>query len=65
MRYVIKVFLKDTSGATAIEYGLIAALVCVAIIGALESFSTQNARIWNDVATSVSDSVQDARDAQS
>ncbi|MEM7172839.1 MAG: Flp family type IVb pilin [Pseudomonadota bacterium] len=28
-------FLKDESGATAIEYGLIAALVSVAAIGAL------------------------------
>lgn len=27
-------FLKDESGATAIEYGLIAALIAVAIIGA-------------------------------
>jgi pilus assembly protein Flp/PilA len=31
----IRRFLKDDSGATAIEYGLIAALVSVAIIGML------------------------------
>jgi pilus assembly protein Flp/PilA len=31
----IRKFLKDESGATAIEYGLIAALVSVAIIGVL------------------------------
>jgi len=31
----IRRFLKDESGATAIEYGLIAALVSVAIIGML------------------------------
>lgn len=31
----IQKFLKDESGATAIEYGLIAALVSVAIIGML------------------------------
>jgi len=29
-------FLKDESGATAIEYGLIAALISVGIIGAAE-----------------------------
>ena len=38
-------FLKDESGATAIEYGLIAALIAVAIIGAVTavggSVSTQ------------------------
>ena len=28
-------FLKDQSGATAIEYGLLAAIVCVAIIAGL------------------------------
>jgi pilus assembly protein Flp/PilA len=32
---IAKKFLKDESGATAIEYGLIAALVAVAIVGAL------------------------------
>jgi pilus assembly protein Flp/PilA len=30
-----KRFMKDESGATAIEYGLIAALIAVGIIGAL------------------------------
>lgn len=33
----IKKFLNDESGATAIEYGLIAALVSVAAIGALSA----------------------------
>ena len=35
MRNFIKNFAKDESGATAIEYGLIAALIAVAIIGTL------------------------------
>jgi pilus assembly protein Flp/PilA len=34
---MITKFLKDESGATAIEYGLIAALVAVACIVALEA----------------------------
>jgi len=34
-------FVKDESGATAIEYGLIAALVAVAIIGAARALGTQ------------------------
>ncbi len=33
----IRKFIKDESGATAIEYGLIAALVSVAAIGALSA----------------------------
>ena len=32
--------LKDEQGATAIEYGLIAALVAVVIIGAVEAVGT-------------------------
>jgi pilus assembly protein Flp/PilA len=33
-------FLKDEAGATAIEYGLIAALIAVVIIGAVTSAGT-------------------------
>ena len=32
-------FVKDESGATAIEYGLIAALIAVALIGVLTTMS--------------------------
>ncbi len=35
MYKLVKSFLQDESGATAIEYGLIAGLVSVAAIGAL------------------------------
>lgn len=35
MKNLLSRFLNDKSGATAIEYGLIAALVSVAIIGAI------------------------------
>ena len=33
-------FAKDESGATAIEYGLIASLIAVAIIGAITTVGT-------------------------
>ena len=33
-------FIKDESGATAIEYGLIAALIAVVIIGAVTTLGT-------------------------
>jgi len=38
---IIKRFLNDTSGATAIEYGLIAGLIGVVIIGALTATGTK------------------------
>lgn len=34
-------FVKDESGATAIEYGLIAALIAVAAIGAMTTVGTE------------------------
>ena len=37
---ILKKVRKDESGATAIEYGLIAALVSVAAIGALTAMGT-------------------------
>lgn len=40
MTQFMKRFAKDESGATAIEYGLIAALIAVFIIGALQLVGT-------------------------
>ena len=37
MKNLVRRFLKDDSGATAIEYGLIAAGIAVTIIGVLKS----------------------------
>jgi pilus assembly protein Flp/PilA len=42
--------IKDNSGATAIEYGLIAALISVAAIGALSAIGTNLGTTFNDVA---------------
>ena len=38
---LLKNFARDESGATAIEYGLIAALISVVIIGVLSTIGTQ------------------------
>jgi len=46
-------FLKDNSGATAIEYGLIAALISVVIIPAITSVGTKLTTTFNTVATSL------------
>jgi pilus assembly protein Flp/PilA len=43
-------FAKDESGATAIEYGLIAALVSVAIIAALKLLATDLNLTFNKVS---------------
>jgi pilus assembly protein Flp/PilA len=46
-------FLKDESGATAIEYGLIAALIAVVIIGATTAIGTNLSTKFNTVATTL------------
>lgn len=42
---------KDEEGATAIEYGLLAALVSVAIIGAVSTLGTQLDTTFDSIAT--------------
>jgi len=46
-------FLKDESGATAIEYGLIAALIAVVLVTALGTLGTNLSSTFNKVATKV------------
>ena len=50
MKTIVARFAKDQSGATAIEYGLIAALVSIAIITALTSLGTKLGSNFNNVA---------------
>jgi pilus assembly protein Flp/PilA len=46
-------FLKDESGATAIEYGLIAALVSVAGISAFQSLGTSLSTMFSTVSSTI------------
>ena len=47
-------FIKDEDGATAIEYGLIAALVSVAAIGALTAMGGSLSTMFNSVSSALS-----------
>ena len=47
---ILKKIRKDESGATAIEYGLIAALVSVAAIGALTAMGTSLGTMFTKVS---------------
>jgi len=50
MTNLLSRFVRDESGATAIEYGLIAALVSVVIIGALVTLGTNLSATFQTVA---------------
>jgi pilus assembly protein Flp/PilA len=51
MQRLVSSFVQDESGATAIEYGLIAALISVVIIGVLATIGTNLSTKFNQIAT--------------
>jgi pilus assembly protein Flp/PilA len=53
MKNLITRFQKDESGATAIEYGLIAGFVSIAIVTALLLIGPELSRIFGAVATAL------------
>jgi pilus assembly protein Flp/PilA len=50
---MISKFLADESGATAIEYGLIAAGIAIAIITAVNGLGTKLSSNFNKISTSL------------
>jgi len=53
MKSLINRFVKDESGATAIEYGLIAGLLSVVILGALQLAGTSITSIFDAISTTL------------
>lgn len=51
MTTTFREFLTDDGGATAIEYGLIAALISVAIIAAATSLGSNTGKTFNKVGS--------------
>lgn len=47
----IRNFLKNSKGATAIEYGLIAALIAVAAIAAMKGIGGQLTSTFNNISS--------------
>jgi pilus assembly protein Flp/PilA len=50
MHAIFKSFLKNESGATAIEYGLIAALIAVVIITGVTAVGTSLSTTFNNLS---------------
>src|SRR5207248_8148119 len=50
---ILKSFLRDESGATAIEYGLIAACISVAIITVVQGLGTKLADTFTNITTAI------------
>ena len=50
---ILKSFLRDESGATAIEYGLIAAGISVAIVVVVQGLGTKLNTVFTNVTTAL------------
>jgi pilus assembly protein Flp/PilA len=51
MKNLVTRFVSDESGATAIEYGLIAAGISVAIIAVVNTLGSQLTNTFSDIST--------------
>ncbi|WP_114950745.1 Flp family type IVb pilin [Sphingosinicella terrae] len=52
MRRLLDLF-KNDQGATAVEYGLILAMVFLAMVGAVNLFATTTIDMWDNVSNEV------------
>lgn len=52
MRSFFSIF-KDQRGATAVEYGLIIALIFIAMVGAVTQFGQTTINMWDHIANEV------------
>jgi pilus assembly protein Flp/PilA len=49
--------IKDNRGATAIEYGLIVALIAMAVIGSMNLVAGETIGMWDYVSNTLDDAV--------
>ena len=49
----LKEVLQDRRGATAVEYGLILALIFLAMVAAVQGLAGETTKMWNNVSDAV------------
>jgi len=54
---LVRSFTRDERGTTAIEYGLIAALVAIGMLAGLRALGTGNTGSWTNTADKVSNAM--------
>jgi pilus assembly protein Flp/PilA len=52
-RLSLKRFTRDERGTTAVEYGIIVALVFLVIVSSVTAFGTKTTNIMNSVSTAI------------
>ena len=56
MEKSLRAVLRDSGGATAVEYGLILALLVIAMMASLSEVAMTTSQMWNTIADTVSKS---------
>ncbi len=57
LAHLAEKFRNDESGATAIEYSLILALIFLAIMGAVKAFTGSANEMYNEIDTTIQNSI--------
>ena len=57
IRSILRRLLADQKGATAIEYGLIAALIAIAMMGGLSALGGGAGGMWSNISSDVAAAV--------
>lgn len=60
MRRLISRFMADDGGATAIEYGMIAAMIIVVILVALTAFGDASTGVFNSAMSQIGSAITGA-----
>ena len=60
MTSIVQKLLQDEQGATAIEYGLIAALIAIAAMSAMQAFAGSTITMWMNVSSKSLDAQNNA-----
>jgi len=58
VKQVLRRFARDTRGTTAIEYGLIAALIAIGAIGGMQALGGGVSGSWGGVANKAADAMK-------
>ncbi len=53
MTHLLAKIASDETGATAVEYGLILALIFLAMLGGVQTLGQQALNMWNNTSTTV------------
>lgn len=58
MKTLLKKLIKDSRGGTAIEYGLIASLIVIAAMSAIQGVADETSSMWKEVKDKSADAVK-------